>query len=234
MKYSMESIVFEAKQKKQLRDLIVALKKTGFDRLRYRKGKLVLEKLSELETGNVLLYQIVLSKKTIELRFPARNEKQRRKRLFTVLPVFLHVLTIADPWYQIKPSPFFKLFLGFINDVSGHLGKDALDLSSEVDEVKTKYDDLLQKYEDLVRSSEENARILLECERRRDELHKRVDQLEGLPDEALKQTLFDWIKVHGGSLAVSEFSKQHNLPFTRVEEGIQMLVEEGYIKRRAE
>lgn len=114
------------------------------------------------------------------------------------------------------------------------MGKDALELATELDELKVKYAERSKKYEDLVRAGEENTRILLECERHRDELHKRVDQLASLSDETLKQTLFEWIKVHGGSLETAEFARAHHLSVARVEEGVEMLIREGYIKARSD
>jgi C-terminal processing protease CtpA/Prc len=112
--------------------------------------------------------------------------------------------------------------------------KDAIDFSTELSEIQGKYKSLEAKYSDLLRSSEENARILLECERKRDELSKRIEQLEKVSDEALKEMLYDWIKLHGGTINIAEFAKLQRMSVSRVEEGLNMLITEGYIKRRFE
>jgi hypothetical protein len=112
-------------------------------------------------------------------------------------------------------------------------GRDAVEMSAELDETRDKLNSMTKRYEELVRSSEENARILLECEHRRDEIQRRITTLDTLSDETLKELLFAWLKVHGGSGDMSEFSKAHrSLSYKRIEEGLNMLIHEGYIKRR--
>lgn len=238
MPRSIETVAFEAEQKKSLRELLPQLNQTGFDKIQYRPGRLVLEKFvsqpGAADAPETLAYRIILGKKFIELHFPADDEPSRRKNLLTILPVFIHVLLLAEDYYTLRATPLFPLFLDLLEDLSRYLGTEALDLSSELDETRKKHTDLLQKYEELVRSSEENARILLECERRRDELIQRVGQLEGMSDEMLRQTLFEWVRVHGGTLVVAEFAKTYHLPLMRVEEGLRMLMQDGYIKRRSE
>ena len=218
-------------KKKSLGPLAEHLKQIGFSRIIYPRGELTIEK--QLEIDGSLDYQIRLGRDSITLVYSI-DGKDKRKRFLSVMPVFLNILILSQSFYNLKSSPLFEEFKGFLDEMASHVGKDAVELTSELDELKAKHNDLSKKYAELVRSSEENARILLECERRRDELDKRVKQLEGLSDEALHQALFDWIKVHGGVLEISEFSKSYNLPSKRIREGLQALIEEGYIKRRSE
>ena len=225
----METFVLPARQRKKLGPLIQQLKEVGFTRLVYPRRNLTVEKWQDKDSMD---YQIQLGKNEIQLKYSA-DAKNKRQRFLEVMPVFLNVLNLAQPFYDMQPSPLFKVFLDFMQGIRSHSGKDTLDLATELDEVKIRQAELRKKYDALVRSSEENVRILLECERRRDELYKRVGSLEGLSDEALKQALFEWIKVHGGTLEPLEFARSYSIPTTRVEEGIRLLQQEGYIKRRS-
>lgn len=230
---ALETIELEGRALRSLAALPVLLKDTGFSRLDYEEEELILEKTSATGKGG-LDYQIVLGPKSIRFLYSVGGGVDRRRRFIQVLPALLNILTLVEDFYEIKTGPLFQSFLVFFSDLSRHMGKDALELATELDELKAKYAELSKKYDDLVRAGEENTRILLECERRRDELHKRVDQLASLSDEVLKQNLFEWIKVHGGSLETAEFARAHNLAIARVEEGVEMLVREGYIKPRSE
>lgn len=228
-----ERLVLQVRLRKDLRKLLELLKETGFTNIRYTPAEVRLERVLPGEKAD-LDYRITLGKKSIVLEYPIPSGQSRSQRSLEVLPVFLNVLALVETQYDIQSGPLFQSTLSLLEDLSRHRGKDAAELASEVDEFRRKHAGLQKKYEDLVRASEENARILLECERRRDELHKRVDQLEGMSNEALKQALFDWIKVHGGSLEVQEFARAHGIATPRVEEGLQLLIQEGYIKRRSE
>ena len=53
-------------------------------------------------------------------------------------------------------------------------------------------------------------------------------------DDLLKESLYNWVKVHGGTIDVREFSKANSVAITRAEEGLNMLIKEGYIRRRFE
>ncbi|MGV8176543.1 MAG: hypothetical protein ACP5NX_01975, partial [Candidatus Bilamarchaeaceae archaeon] len=87
-------------------------------------------------------------------------------------------------------------------------------------------------YEKLALSSEENSRILLEREQKIEELENKVEKLRGLGDEMLKRELFKWLKLHDGEINVAEFCAVNSLPSSRAEEGLEMLMREGYIKRK--
>ncbi len=229
----METIELKAKLKKNLSDLLPLLKNAGFTSISYSRNKLAIKKSADAE-GAAAGYEIIFTKDAISLRYEPGDSRSKGTKFISAFSVFMHVLALCEPYYQsIDYSDIFSKLHSFMNDVSEHLGKDAMELATELDELKAKHADLSAKYSDLVRSSEENARLLLECERRRDELQKRVAMLEGLSDEALKQERSSWIKVHGGLLNASEFSKTHGITTKRVEEGIELLISDGYIRRRS-
>ena len=109
-----------------------------------------------------------------------------------------------------------------------------MEFSTQLSELQTKYSDMSAKYDDLVRSGEANTRLLLECERKRDEMQKKLTRLSGMGDDLLKESLYNWIKLHNGTIDIREFAKANSVAVTRAEEGLNMLIREGYIRRRFE
>ena len=64
--------------------------------------------------------------------------------------------------------------------------------------------------------------------------HWLVEKLQSLSDERLKEELYNWLKMHSGNIDIMDFGKAHGVPAARVEQGLDMLIREGYIKRRVE
>ena len=58
--------------------------------------------------------------------------------------------------------------------------------------------------------------------------------MSGMSDDLLKESLYNWIKLHGGTIDIREFSKSHSVALSRSEEGLNMLIREGFIRRRLE
>ncbi len=233
---TLEKIKVKAVSRKSLNHLATLMGNLGFTKISYSKDKLSIEKVKEFDLKGKpgLDYMIVFDNNLIELSYSVPPKRNSRGRLLEILPVFLNVLQLAEDYYDIKPSAIYFEINSTISEMLKLANKDAIDLSTELSEIQAKHKSLEAKYADILRSSEENARILLECERKRDELSKRVEQLEKLSDEALKETLYDWIKLHNGTMNIREFAKLHRIPIPRVEEGLNLLITEGYIKRRFE
>ena len=154
-----------------------------------------------------------------------------QKRL-EMLPLFFDVIILAKGHYEVNPTHLFEMIVALLEELKGTLNKETIDAVGELNELKEKYANLLKRYEDVVRASEENSRLLLESEQKYHELSTRAQQLGGLSDETLKEELYDWLKVHNGAIDISEFAKMHSIPHARVEEGLEMLMHEGHIKKK--
>ncbi len=230
---TIEKITIMGKRKKQLKTLAVLLGDVGFNYLEYEKNRLIVGHMCEDLHGNLCNdYTILFDEKSIEFSYAIKEKESTLSKKLEVLPLFFNVLILSKSHYEVDPTPLFKLVIDLLEDLKGSLNKETVDVVGELNELKEKYAVLLKKYEEIVRASEENARLLLEAEQRYHELSARIQQLEALSDETLKEELYEWIKVHGGAIDISEFAKAYSLPYTRVEEGLEMLMREGYIKRR--
>lgn len=228
-----EKITIGTRRRKNLEKLQKAIQNLGFTNIRNSDNSLIIEKMfsEDLSGRGQLDYRITFAKEFIEMAFTIPPKTSKQNRLLVLFPAFFNAIMLADDYYEIKAKTLFIHLTELLTDITKVIGKDAIDLSTNLDDLKKKHNDLSKKYADLVQTSEENARLLMECERRRDELHHRTHELEKLSDEVLREELFNWVKLHDGSIDMTEFCKAYGLAVKRVEEGLEMLIRDGYIKR---
>ncbi|MEK6979210.1 MAG: hypothetical protein AABW86_03225 [Candidatus Micrarchaeota archaeon] len=229
-----EKISVTARRKKAVSKLIPVLGELGFNKVSYVKDKLVVEKTQgeDLRGEKFLHYRIIFSDKSIDLAYSVPPHLSKRRRLIEVFSVLINVLRLAEGYYDISAASLYSPVGGLLGELDRFVEKDMVDLSAELDELKGKYESLTKRYTDLVRSSEENARILIECEREKDDLFKKLNEASGMSDDSLKELLFNWVRVHGGSIDISEFCKAHGVTAKRAEEGLNVLIQEGYLKKK--
>lgn len=231
-----EKIAIKAKLNKGLNDFARLMGDLGYSKISYNKKNLVVEKIKghDLRGNPFLEYRMVFSPDSIVFEYSIPANKNRRVRLLELVPTLLSVLQVAEEYYTFVPSEVYGHINSVVKDLLKVVDKEAAESSAALSDLESRYVDLNRRYEELVRSSESNARILLECERRRDELAKRVEHLTNVSDDSLKETLYNWIKIHGGTINVPEFSKSNGISISRVEEGLNFLISDGFIKRRVD
>jgi len=229
-----EQISIKAKLKKDLNSLARLMGELGFSKIAFAKNKLTVEKIKghDLSGKPFLEYRMVFGKDSINLTYNVPPKKSKRAVLLNLMPTFLSVLQVAEDYYELSPSSMYGHISGVLKEATKFMGKDAVELSAALSDIEAKHTELSAKYDGLMRSSEANAKILLEAERRRDELANRVNTLTKISDDSLRESLYDWIRMHGGSINVREFSKTNSVSIPRIEEGLNSLIAEGFIKRR--
>lgn len=233
---SEDNIVVAAEQRKPLKGLSSLFSGLGFTKISYTKDNLIVEKVKgqDLQGKPYLEYRVEFKPDSIEFTYSSPPNRSKLARLLDLMPTFLNILQVAEDYYVVKPTDIFAHVNKVLNEAGKIIDRDALEFSTQLSELQTRHTELNAKYDDLVRSGETNTRMLLESERKRDELSKKLSQLAGMSDDLLKETLYNWIKLHGGTIDIREFSKAHSIALTRAEEGLNMLIGEGYIRRRFE
>lgn len=231
-----EKISVLATQKKSLNGLATLLSELGFTKIAYLKKGLSIEKIKgqDLKGKPYLEYRVEFNEDSINLVYSLPMHRSKMARLLELMPTFLNIIQVAEEYYDVKPSSIYAHITAVLAEVSKILDRDAVEFSTQLSELQGKHADLSAKYEDLVRSSEANTRILLECEQKKDELEKKLAKLSGMSDDLLKESLYNWIKIHGGTIDVREFSKAHSIAVNRAEDGLNMLIQDGYVRRRFE
>lgn len=231
---SEDKIIIIAKQKRQLKPLASLLSGLGFTKIAFIKNVLSVEKIkgSDLQGKPHLEYRVDFKPDAMEFHYGYSAKRGKTARLLDLMPIFLNIIQVAEDYYDIKPTAIFSQVTAVLAETAKIIDRDAIEFSTQLTELQVKYEDLTAKYDDLVRSGETNTRLLLECERKRDELQKKLAQMSGMSDDLLKESLYNWIKVHGGTIDIRDFAKASSVAITRVEEGLNLLIREGYIKRR--
>jgi len=230
-----EIIKIKAKRTKPLKDLTPMLGALGFTKLKYAKDTLTLEKIEseDLSGKPYLFYNIELGPKSIVIRYMLSSPERRMSRSLEMGLLSLNLFRIINTHYDVSVSSVYPFYYALLNSLSEALDKEKLASISELNNLKIKHVSLDKKYKDLVRSSEQNARILVETERKNEELNERIRKMEGVTDEVLQERLFEWIRTHDGEINIYDFAKINSLPVGRAEQGLNLLIKNGYIKRRS-
>jgi len=166
----------------------------------------------------------------IELEYALTPEVNEKKREVDVCKMLFGMLALSES-YELELGPLYEL------------AHNALEHATEFievgyEELKSKYDELLEKSrrneEELkkaIANNEKSEKLLLEAEKLNEALKERQRKLEGMSDEVLLDELVRWIKVHNGRVNVVEFAEMNKVAASRVEEGLDKLLREGYIRR---
>jgi len=231
-----ERVVVAARQQKPLKALAALLGGLGFTKISYSDKTLTVEKMKgqDIKGKPYLDYRVEFKGSSIELSYTIPPNRSRVARLLELLPTFLNIIQVAEDYYVVKPSSIYAQINLVLGEASKIIDRDAVEFSTQLTDLQGRYADLNAKYDDLVRSSEANTRILLECEQKKDELDKKLARMSGMSDDMLKESLYSWIRLHNGFIDVKEFANTNSIAVMRAEEGLNMLIQEGYIRRRFE
>lgn len=230
-----EIIKIHAKRRRPLKDLLPTLGTLGFSRVSYSKDVLVVEKIEseDLSGKPYLFYRIELSPTSIIIRYLLPSPNRRLPRGLEMGLLSLNLFRMISSHYEVSVASVYPFYYSLLTSLSDALDKEKMEAISELSGLRTKHVSLDKKYRDLIRSSEQNARILVEVERRNEELGEKIRRMEGVNDEVLQERLFEWIRTHDGEINVYEFARLNTIPAGRVEEGLDLLIKNGYIKRRS-
>ena len=228
-----EVIKISTKRKKTLKPLLPKLGGLGFTRLSYSEDKLVIEKIEseDLSGKPYLFYSAELARNGITVKYTVPSMKTKLARTTDMGIMMMNLFLLLRDHYEIPLHAIYPFYFPLLRSLAEALESAKLETFSQLTELQTKYHSLDKKYKDIIRSSEQNARILVEMERGNEELKDKISKLEGFGDEVLQERLFEWLKTHDGEIDVFEFSKINGIPLGRIEEGLDLLIKNGYIKK---
>ncbi|MCX8174676.1 MAG: hypothetical protein N3E51_00520 [Candidatus Micrarchaeota archaeon] len=204
----------------------------GFDRVAASKSEVLLNKTygTDLSGKSKLFIEVRLSKNKARLRFscPAGAHPQLRRMQAAIL--FLRILSLIEGAW-LEREFFQKLALPALETAEKTaqapyelLAKRAKDLEEEASALSL-------RNRRLISASEEAESQIAALENRIAILEERLARLSSISDESLRELLLEWICSHKGSFNIAAFSKTYNLPPSRCEEGLEMLLMEGSIRK---
>ncbi len=229
-----EVIKIKTKRKKPLKPLLSMLGKLGFTRIEYSPDMLLIEKIEseDLKGKPFLFYRAELSRAGITVKYTSPSMRTKLMRNLDMGIMLLNLFLLLEDYYDVQVPSVYMFYFPLLKSLSESVEREKLEMSSQLAELQSRHDSIEKRYKDLLRSSEQNARILVEYERKNEELKEKISKLEGLTDEVLQERVFQWIKDHDGEIDLFEFSKINSMPVGRVEEGLDLLIKNGYIRKR--
>lgn len=209
-----------------------SLSNLGFDSLSFSKNRVRTKKVEGTDlSGQPSLFfemEFCRNKAKITYSLPSGSSPSARKlhattillRSLSLVPnakvemasICRFVLPSLETALQVEDAPY-ELLQKKHNDC-------VLQLSS-----------CLAKTSRIARATEESAHRCAELEAQNSALQTRISHLEAISDSALCELVLEWITTHQGTFSVARFSKQNNLPVSRCEEGLEILLCQGTIRR---
>lgn len=225
-------IILKAKALRTFPKLAASTRDLGFSSISSTKTKLVLEKIETTDLKGSTHHFYRAEFHPDKLIFTYSLGLNKKKRELDALIILLHLLKMSEAHYQINAGELYHMLSSLLNEMRVLSDSESYTNTQQLLELRENLHSLEKKYKDVVFSSEQNTRILLECEKKRDEYYLRIKQLEGMSENMLIQEIFKWLKTHVGEINISQFAKSYNLPTSRVEEGLEYLLKNGYIRKR--
>ncbi len=179
-----------------------------------------------------LYYEFAFKPSGVKVRYTVTPEVNASRRRIDICRNLLAMLALMDGSYGAAGmGSLYSIIQKALDDASANVTQSNQQLMNRHETLKRENADLVNRHTKLKEEYDELNNAFLELEKRSALLGERVKQLEGMTDTELKEELQRWIFEHDGSIKYSDFAKTFNIPQSRVEEGVNMLLKEGYIVR---
>ncbi|NYZ60518.1 hypothetical protein H0O01_02360 [Candidatus Micrarchaeota archaeon] len=229
-----EIIRINTKRKRPLKPLLQTLGSLGFNRMDYSEEALIIEKVEseDLNGKPYLYYRIELLRNAIVLKYTVPNMEHHISRSLDMGLMLLNMFQILTAYYDVPIQSVYSFYFTLMKSLTEAIDSEKMEMYSKLKDTTQKHIFLEKKYNDLVQASAQNARLVVEYERKNEDLRERVQRLEGVGETELQSQLFEWIRTHDGEIDVLEFAKLNNVAAGRVEEGLDSLIKNGFIRKR--
>lgn len=167
---------------------------------------------------------------TIYTCVPGMSPRMRR---LAALKYFLDILTAVGECYEIDMREIAQLFEASVSEMEEYVAMKHGELFSKYDGLKSEVGSLQKKVKALTETNDSLSRENHWLKEKNDKLVLRVRELETYSDPVLMSKVQEWISDHRGEMNISNFSKVHNVPETRVEEILNRLIRMGFIEAKA-
>ncbi|MCX6772628.1 MAG: hypothetical protein NTV88_02565 [Candidatus Micrarchaeota archaeon] len=209
-----------------------ALSGLGFDSVSTTKSKITIKKSQSTDiAGHPHLFcKIELEKNSATLIYSVPPEADSKIRQMQAAALFLRVMSLMQN-LQIPAQDFAALSLPALETASKVATTDYGSLSKKYNDLRHEASDTALKSARLSASSEEAASTMLGLERQLAASEARIKKLEAVSDTALREAVLEWINAHHGAFNAAAFASSAKIPLTRTEEGLEMLLKTGSLRR---
>lgn len=185
----------------------------------------------DIHKNPYLFYEFAFEKQGINVKYAITPEVNAKQRRVDICRNLLAMLAVTGQAYGMEFGGLYTMLQKALEDASSNATQAYQQLMNKHEALQRENAGLGERYKKLKEAHDELNNSFLELEKRGDILADRVRQLEGMTDIELKEELQRWIFEHDGAIKYSDFAKTFNIPQSRVEEGINALLKEGYIIR---
>ncbi len=204
----------------------------GFDQASSSKNRLLAKKIESrsLLGAPYLFIELEIRGGTLFLRYSVPDEGATEQRRLKACILLLRVLSIF-PGAKIDAAGASLALLPALESSILASDEDYASIFSKLRRAQTSQDEIAERNRKLLRVCEEEAALSIERERQINALSKRVAKLEAVSDKALEELILEWLDSHQGSFSPTTFSHQHQIPPSRAEEGLEMLLKSGAVRK---
>lgn len=209
-----------------------ALSGLGFDSVSVSPGAAVIKKAQSTNMAGQphLFCEITLAKNGVRLKYsvPAGADAELRRLQASVL--FFRVASLV-PGMEMGAQQLSSLLLPALEASSKLATVDYELLSRQRHDSRREASELSARNLRLAAANEESASAILELEQQASALQARIKKLETVSDAALREMALDWVSSHHGAFNASAFSQANGIPAARAEEGLEMLLQSGALRK---
>jgi len=204
----------------------------GFERVSSTKRLVLVRKIEGTDfKGNPHLFtEVEIHKDAVVLRYSLPADHDPRIRHLQSCILLLRVLSLV-PNLETGAQGISGVILPALESGSLACNSSYSLLSKKLSDSQHEGGKLQQENRRLRHTCEDEAALAVERERQISVLSERVAFLESVSDAALEELLLDWISSHRGSFSSPLFSKQAGVASARAEEGVELLLKSGALKR---
>lgn len=166
----------------------------------------------------------------IEVMYTIPPTAAPKKRKLDLVRQFLNMLTALGSSYRIEPSAVYQLMDAALKEMGEFVSMDYNKLYVSYDTIKKDYETATRRLRRMDAEIEALKKESYELKTKNDELALRLKNLESMSNETLREKVQTWISEHEGEINITEFSKFYKVAETKVEEILNVLVNEGYIQ----
>lgn len=178
----------------------------------------------------VSFFIINFKKDGIDVLYSIPQNTTPSKRKWEVTKKLLSILMLLRDAYSIDTKDIVGLVDMVIKDLDAYATQDYSRLYSEYDRLKNEIKRLNRRIAALSADNERLIKENYELNTKNEELMVKIKKLETLSPETLRERIQDWLREHNGEINIGEFARIYSVPEALVEEQLNKLVKEGFLR----
>ncbi|MEM4295496.1 MAG: hypothetical protein QXI89_01895 [Candidatus Anstonellales archaeon] len=167
---------------------------------------------------------------SINMHFTVSEDESSSIRKLEVISKALPIIELVLDSYSLSIKPLLSIVDSALTEMLHKFTREMKDVLIENDRLRDKIVEQSSKIKRQEEQIKELTSKLYEINSENAELRLKLGKYEKPSQEALESMLMDWIKEHGGTIDIAEFSRINNVPISRIEDTLNGLVNKGFIK----